>query len=342
MVERLASLPMLGFSVARSLQYTALYQLLNLPALLLQGRPLPDPELQGQVWQDLYALLRQDVSNIEQGLYPARVLFADSPFEPLRMLPRVLLDGLSLAQRRLSGEAHAFDADASEYLDEIPPYARHNFHFQTNGYLSERSAELYDFQVELLFGGAADAMRRLIVPALKAAFPGEGQGRTFLEVGAGTGRATRFVQQAFPKAKIVVSDLSPPYLKIAQKKLAAFPRVDFIQANSALLPFQDAQFDAVYSVFLLHELPLHARKATFAEGRRVLRSGGLLGCVDSVQTDDVACFNPLLEQFPRDFYEPFYQEYLAHPVEPLLADAAFGPVQSTRGFFSKACWTIKE
>ena len=30
-----------------------------------------------------------------------------------------------------------------------------NFHFQTDGYLSEASAELYDYQVEVLFSGGA-------------------------------------------------------------------------------------------------------------------------------------------------------------------------------------------
>jgi len=38
-----------------------------------------------------------------------------------------------------------------------------NFHHQTNGYFSDLSANLYDLQVEILFGGSADAMRRRII-----------------------------------------------------------------------------------------------------------------------------------------------------------------------------------
>lgn len=42
-----------------------------------------------------------------------------------------------------------------------------NFHHQTNGYLSDLSANLYDLQVEIFFGGLADAMRRYILAPLK-------------------------------------------------------------------------------------------------------------------------------------------------------------------------------
>ena len=42
----------------------------------------------------------------------------------------------------------------------FPRYYLQNFHFQTDGYLSDASAELYDYQVDVMFYGAADAMRR--------------------------------------------------------------------------------------------------------------------------------------------------------------------------------------
>ena len=45
-------------------------------------------------------------------------------------------------------------------LSAFPDYYLRNFHYQTGGYLSERSAKLYDQQVEVLFIGSADAMRR--------------------------------------------------------------------------------------------------------------------------------------------------------------------------------------
>src|SRR5438445_587283 len=48
--------------------------------------------------------------------------------------------------------------------DRYPRYYARNFHYQSEGYLGQTSAALYDLQVELLFGGTADAMRRRILP----------------------------------------------------------------------------------------------------------------------------------------------------------------------------------
>jgi hypothetical protein len=48
-----------------------------------------------------------------------------------------------------------------------PSYYLQNFHHQTDGYLSDMSANLYDLQVEILFNGSADAMRRRILAPLK-------------------------------------------------------------------------------------------------------------------------------------------------------------------------------
>jgi hypothetical protein len=43
---------------------------------------------------------------------------------------------------------------------KLPDYFLQNFHYQTDGYLTEHSAKLYDTQVEVLFSGSANAMRR--------------------------------------------------------------------------------------------------------------------------------------------------------------------------------------
>jgi hypothetical protein len=50
--------------------------------------------------------------------------------------------------------------------DGYPSYYLQNFHHQTDGYLSDASANLYDLQVEILFGGSADVMRRRILAPL--------------------------------------------------------------------------------------------------------------------------------------------------------------------------------
>ncbi len=47
------------------------------------------------------------------------------------------------------------------YLAGLPEYYGRNFHYQTEGYLSEESAELYEHQTEILFMGTLGLMRRL-------------------------------------------------------------------------------------------------------------------------------------------------------------------------------------
>merc|ERR1712216_542124 len=67
-------------------------------------------------------------------------------------------------QRKDGGQdlLSTFEIDEKRY----PKYYAQNFHYQTDGWLSNESARLYDFQVETLFLGSADAMRRRCLPHL--------------------------------------------------------------------------------------------------------------------------------------------------------------------------------
>lgn len=170
----------------------------------------------------------------------------------------------------------------------------------------------------------------------------DGQGLKFLEIGAGTGRTTRFVKSAFPKAKIVAVDLSDPYLKVAQKRLSSVSKVDFLQADGAKLPFQSEEFDAVYSVFLFHELPLETRKAVIQESYRVLKKGGFLGFVDSIQKGDAKDFDCFLDLFPQNFHEPFYRNYIQSPMKEIFKSVSKSPFRSEIGLFSKVGYCSKK
>ncbi len=351
-MELALDLPIYAYSSARSLAYGLEFLLLDSISYLMPGRrelqksaPKRDWEQFKAVRRDLQALLRRDSICIRDGVYPARVLFPESPALHLRRMPTLILDAYSIVSRRVKGRTTEFDREASALLDELPRYYRRNFHFQTGGYLSRRSAQVYEHQVELLFAGAADAMRRLILEPLRNHFADhpEGEGLRFLEIGAGTGRATRFVRLAFPKAKIVAVDLSDPYLKEAQRKLASFSRIDFVQADGAALPFQPERFDAVYSVFLFHELPHAVRRDVLQEARRMVKPGGFVGFVDSVQTGDKSLFDPLLDEFPKQFHEPYYRDYIAHPMEAMMKDqAGLARVKTSTGFSAKVCWGVRK
>ena len=328
------------YSTARSLLFTAESLLGPLIDMTLNLRrpalPTDHPEVFQASRAALEDILKQDVANIRAGLYPVDVL---NPVKHLLRFPKLLREGVEIARRRRDHSSGEFSDRAKELLADAPDYYKRNFHFQGDGYLSSESAELYEHQVEVLFAGTADAMRRLIIAPMKKHFNNsDGEGLKFLEVGSGTGRTTKFVRLAFPKAKIVSVDLSSPYLKKAQSELKEFARHDFIEADAARTPFQDQTFDAVYSIFLFHELPMDERKKVIAEGVRVLKAHGFYGVVDSLQLGDVPIFDEALKRFPVDFHEPFYKNYIKHQMPELLTEAGLKDVEMGTGFFSK--WVV--
>lgn len=318
----------------------------SLPLILLQrwsesGKlPSPPKDFQATVVNEVKSLLDRDIEHIVKGVYPAEVLLPEEgPIEHFGSLGRVLGDALKLKSRKEQKDHKQFSEEAEDWARDLPEYYTRNFHFQTDGYLSESSAELYDHQVELLFRGVSHAMRRLLLPPLKAWSPR--RPLKILEVGCGTGSFTRFLAMAFPEAKITAFDLSFPYLKKAQSRLKKFSRIEYVQGQAEELPFRSEQFDAVVSVFLFHELPLEIRKASLLEMTRVLKPEGFLGLVDSLQINDKESLNWGLEQFPKDFHEPFYKNYLNHPMKDLLEDLYLTQIGSSQGFLSKALWGTK-
>lgn len=309
--------------------------LLSPPAPSQRDRRPPDGALEVTLAR-LRELLERDAAAIGRGSVPLSVLAPRDLLGHGGRLLRILADGQRVGRRRRRRESRDFSRRARRWLDDLPAYYRRNFHYQTDGYLSDRSAELYEHQVELLFRGGADAMRRMILPPLASHFPEhDGRGLHFLELGAGTGSATQSVARCFPEAKITCLDLSHPYTRHARKQLARFERVDCVQGDASQLDFADERFDAVYSVFLFHELPLPVRENVLAEAMRVLRPGGFFGLVDSLQRGDDPELDWALEFFPRDFHEPYYANYAANPMEKLIEEAGLADVTSGKGYLAK-------
>ena len=149
-----------------------------------------DPELFRAAREAIGSLLKEDIANITSGLYPVEVLKPGNPIKHLMRMPSMFNDAVDIYRRREAKTAHRFSDTAKELLTGLPEYYQRNFHFQSDGYLSDKSADLYEHQVEILFAGTADAMRRMIIPPMKTHFADhpDGAGLTFLEIGAGTGR----------------------------------------------------------------------------------------------------------------------------------------------------------
>jgi len=285
--------------------------------------------------QSFQELLRRDYANAAAGIYPASLLF-QIPFTTYaRALPRLARDLPNVLRRKLRGNWKDLPREVD--LREYPPYYRRTFHWQSDGYLSRRSAELYDVGVELLFGGTADVMRRQIIPPIVAHARIHGHGRPLqvLEVACGTGRAGAQLLRALPDASYTGVDLSPYYIEVARERLAGSPRASLVTANAEALPLPDASFDAVFSVYLFHELPRNARRKVWSELRRVLRPGGCLVIEDSLQPKDAGELAIFLERFPEDMHEPFYRDYLRDDLAEGLAEAGFHVRGTERAFLSK-------
>jgi len=331
-----------GVSWLRSSIFTAESFIMPFADLLATGRaprlPIYDLPLFLKARSALRKLWRDDAKRISQGIYPATVLLENEltrdPLAHLQRLPKIFKDAMEASRRRKAKTTKAFSAKAKKAAAGLPEYYARNFHFQKDGYLSPDSAELYDHQVDVLFAGASDAMRRLVLAPLKHHFAGsDGEGLKFLEIGCGAGSATVFLKAAFPKAKITAVDLSKPYLALAKKRVKG---VKFQEGRGEKLAFKAGQFDAVISVFLFHELPLEVRKSVLKESRRVLKKSGVFAFADSLQLGDNAALDAPLKLFPVEFHEPFYTNYIKHPMEGLIEQAGFHLLESDLGFFAKA------
>ncbi|HTQ33973.1 MAG TPA: class I SAM-dependent methyltransferase [Stellaceae bacterium] len=284
----------------------------------LQGRPMPDRR---RILGDLRKLLEQDWRNIEAGLYAAPKEWRGNPLTGLREAADFFTDLGAVEARRHGGPAESLlkHPEAERY----PAYYRRHFHFQSDGYLSAASAERYDHQVEVLFGGGAAAMRRQALVPLRDALldivGGVRQAR-LVDIACGTGAFLAEVKQNYPRLSVTGVDLSLPYLALAKRRLSAWSRAALIEGNAESLPFADASVDIVTSIYLFHELPRRARKAVAGEIRRVLKPGGRFIYVDSLQTGDESDYDAMLDWFPIAFHEPYYASYLREDLDRL-----FGP-----------------
>lgn len=339
-MSRTFSLP-LAWSLARTIHFAVQQRSLPFLEYAWTGRKRvlpPDPKgFFKYTSKKLFQLIQEDADNIKNKIYPASVLIPESPIRHWKRTATILWDGLSIAKRRKQNIHDDFASSIDENLEKFPEYYKRNFHFQTDGYFSDHSADIYEHQVEILFAGTADPMRRLILPLIKKRIPNDGAGLKFLEIGSGTGRLSRFMKLAFPKAQITLLEASDAYLSKSREQLKGFKNIDFVHGFGEDLPFKNHQFDLVYSCFLFHELPVSVRKKVLEESKRVLKPKGLLGFVDSIQLGDDHKMDWALKQFPKDFHEPFYKDYIQRPMKDLLEEVGIsGQLDQKIGFFSKA------
>lgn len=95
-----------------------------------------------------------------------------------------------------------------------------------------------------------------------------------VDLGAGTGHASRALQDRYRSAHVVAVDLSPRMLIAARRQQKLFRRFSRVAADAQRLALRDGSVDLVFSNLMLQWCS--DPDAVFAETRRVLRTNGLL------------------------------------------------------------------
>lgn len=240
----------------------------------------------------------------------------------------------------VSRKAFAFGQEATETLRRreqgktenvwlksfnVPEYFQSTFHYQTDGWMSAKSAGVYESSTETLFVGRQDAMQRTTLLLLSDYMKGKDASQmTALEVACGTGRFATFLKDNYPTLDLTLTDLSPFYLAEARSNMRywkskrsptlSLPGVDgngtsFVQTPAEDLDIPSESMDIVYSNYLFHELPSDVREKAAKEMSRALKPGGILILTDSVQLGDRASMDAALGNF-GDFNEPYYRDYI--------------------------------
>jgi SAM-dependent methyltransferase len=122
------------------------------------------------------------------------------------------------------------------------------------------------------------------------------KGARWLDVGCGTGAFSELILRRCAPATLAGVDPSPEQIDYVGKLLAGHR---FEVADATAMPFDDHSFDVVASALVLHFIPDRAK--AFAEMKRVLRPGGLVGGYTwkRTQTTDFAAYAPALHGAER-------------------------------------------
>jgi SAM-dependent methyltransferase len=108
-------------------------------------------------------------------------------------------------------------------------------------------------------------------------------GPDVLEVGPGPGRTTDILREMVPRLTAV--EVDPDLAAALADRLGA--RVEVVHADATDLPFDDGRFTGAVSFTMLHHVPsADLQDRLFAGLARVLRPGGVLAGVDSLDGEE--------------------------------------------------------
>ncbi len=293
--------------------------------------PVPDRK---RLYADMATLLRQDLANVERGIYPLPADH-DGSLPTLLERSRLFFADLPDVHRRRENRHHR-EVLSEHTLGKRPSYYLQNFHFQSGGWMTDDSARRYDTQVEVLFQGTANAIRRQTLVPLHEVFAGRDQRRLrLLDVACGTGRFLDFFKQAWPRLPALGLDMSEAYVTEARRHLERWCWINLMVGKAEAIPVPSESQDAVTSIFVFHELPPKVRREVFRELARVLKRGGRLVIVDSLQLGDEPDYDGMLELFPQNYHEPYYAGYLEEDFGAIARSCGLTHTRDVPAFVSK-------
>ncbi len=298
-------------------------------------RPVPS---RNAMFAELRRLMVQDAAAVRDGLYPPSTEMPGRMSDHFRRVQAMFRDLPEAIKRRQQKETDTARnvLDAVEKDAELPDYFVQDFHFQADGYLSEDSARLYDIQVETLFYGSAELMRRAALRPIAEALKGRDQRRhCLLDVACGTGRFLRDIRLTFPGLPLTGLDLSQAYLREACEHMRGLRPAKWLAGNAEEISLPDQSQDVVTTVFLFHELPPEVRRQVAREMTRVLKPGGTLVFVDSLQMGDRPDWDGLLEAFPVRFHEPYFRSYAIDDLKNVFESTGLRCQTTELAFLSK-------
>lgn len=131
-------------------------------------------------------------------------------------------------------------------------------------YLIDSSDEMQRLERQAAIYGTADDLAQLALSPTDVV----------LDAGCGAGVITRTIARAVPRGRAVGLDREPRYLDHARRRAAAdgLANAKFVQGNLLDLPFDEGQFDLVWSKHVLQWIAEPAR--ALAQMVRVTRPGG--------------------------------------------------------------------
>ena len=171
--------------------------------------------------------------------------------------------------------ADASTLPTSDPRVSYPSWYVRRWHFLPEGYLSRRSAALYEHIVRNLYNqGMEGRIVHNLVDRLRQISPG-----SVLEVGCGPGRLLAASARARIGHDRIGLDLSPFLLERARRKVGN-RAARFVHGDGLAIPSEDSAFDAVVASHYVGHLPEAVRDQAVAELARVVRPGGHLLVVD--------------------------------------------------------------